>query len=139
MYQQLTIVGNLGRDPEMRYTPDGDPVTTLSIATNRKWNNKDGSKGQETAWFRVTAWRRQAEIAAQYLHKGDQVMIVGRLSPDKQTGGPSIWTAQDGTPRANYEVTAERVVLLGNKGGTQQPQNQQHRQTTQTQNNTAPF
>lgn len=115
-YQKLIIVGNLGRDPEMRYTPDGTPVTTLNVATNRKWNNPDGSPGEETTWFRVTAWRKTAEIAAQYLTKGRQVMIEGRLTPDKTTGGPRIWTRQDGTAGASYEVTAERIVLLGSRG-----------------------
>ncbi len=115
-YQKLIIVGNLGRDPEMRYMPDGTPVTTLSVATNRKWNNPDGSKGEETTWFRVTAWRKTAEIAAQYLTKGQQVMIEGRLTPDRATGGPKIWTRQDGTPGANYDVTADRLVLLGGRG-----------------------
>ncbi len=117
-YQKLIIVGNLGRDPEMRYMPDGTPVTTLSIATSRKWNNPDGSKGEETTWFRVTAWRKQAETAAQYLTKGRQVMIEGRLTPDKATGGPKIWTRQDGTAGASFEVTADRLVLLGGRGET---------------------
>ena len=115
-YQKLIIVGNLGRDPEMRYMPDGTPVTTLSIATNRRWNNPDGSKSEETTWFRVTAWRKTAEIAAQYLTKGQQVMIEGRLTPDKATGGPKIWMRQDGTAGASYEVTADRLVLLGSRG-----------------------
>lgn len=117
-YQKLIIVGNLGRDPEMRYMPDGTPVTTLSIATSRKWNNSDGSKGEETTWFRVTAWRKTAEIAAQYLTKGQQVMIEGRLTPDKATGGPKIWTRQDGTAGASFEVTADRLVLLSSRGET---------------------
>jgi single-strand DNA-binding protein len=117
-YQKLIIVGNLGRDPEMRYTPDGTPVTTLSVATNRKWNNPDGSQGEETAWFRVTCWRKTAEIAAQYLTKGRQVMIEGRLSPDRATGGPRIWTRQDGTAAASYEMTADRLVLLSGRGDT---------------------
>ncbi|HSQ39215.1 MAG TPA: single-stranded DNA-binding protein [Anaerolineales bacterium] len=116
-YQKLIIVGNLGRDPEMRYMPDGTPVTTMNIATNRKWNNPDGSKAEETTWFRVTAWRKTAEIAAQYLTKGQQVMVEGRLTPDKATGGPKIWTRQDGTAGASYEVTADRIVLLGSRGG----------------------
>ena len=115
-YQKLIIVGNLGKDPEMRYMPDGTPVTTLSIATNRKWNNADGSKAEETTWFRVTAWRKTAEIAAQYLTKGQQVMIEGRLTPDRTTGGPKIWTRQDGTAGASYEVTADRIVFLGSRG-----------------------
>ncbi len=111
-YQKLIIVGNLGRDPEMRYMPDGTPVTTLSIATTYRWNSPDGSKNEETTWFRVTAWRRDAEIAAQYLSKGRQVMIEGRLTPDKATGGPKIWTRQDGTAGASFEVRADRIVLL---------------------------
>jgi len=114
-YQKLIIVGNLGRDPEMRYLPDGTPVTTLSIATNRRWNNGDGSRGEETTWFRVTCWRKTAEIAAQYLTKGRQVMVEGRLTPDKATGGPRVWTRQDGTAGASYEVTVDRLVLLGGR------------------------
>lgn len=117
-YQKLVIVGNLGRDPEMRYTPDGTPVTNLNIATNRRWNNQDGSKGEETVWFRVTVWRRQAEIAAQYLSKGRQVMIEGRLTPDKATGGPRVYQRQDGTYGASYEMTADRIVFLGGRGET---------------------
>ncbi len=115
-YQKIIIVGNLGRDPEMRYTADGTPVTSFSMAVNRRWNNPDGSKGEETTWFRVSAWRRQAEIAAQYLSKGRQVMVEGRLNPDRETGGPRIWTGQDGQPRASFEVTADNIVFLS--GGT---------------------
>ncbi len=118
-YQRLIIAGNLGRDPEMRYTPDGTPVTTFSVATNRRWTNQDGSRGEETVWFRVTVWRRQAEIAAQYLKKGRQVLVEGRLTPDRATGGPRVWTGQDGTPRASYEVTAERIVFLGGRAGAE--------------------
>ena len=114
-YQKLILVGNLGRDPEMRYTSDGTPVTTISVATNRRWNNADGSKGEETIWFRVTLWRRDAENAAQYLQKGRRVLIEGRLTPDKATGGPRIWTGQDGSARASYEVTADRIVYLGSR------------------------
>ena len=117
-YQKLIIVGNLGRDPEMRYTPDGTPVTSFSIATSRKWNNADGSQGEETTWFRVTAWRKTAEIAAQYLSKGRQVMVEGQLTPDRATGGPKIWTRQDGTAGASYEVRADRIVFLGSRGDT---------------------
>ncbi len=116
MYHKVIIVGNLGRDPEMRYTPDGAPVTTFSVATNRRWNNPDGSQGEETIWFRVTCWRRQAEIANQYLKKGSKVLVEGRLQPDKETGGPRVWTAQDGKPRASFELTAENLRLLTGKG-----------------------
>ena len=65
MYQKIIIVGYLGRDPEMRYTPDGTPVTNFSVATSRRWNNPDGSQGDETTWFRITAWKRQAETCNQ--------------------------------------------------------------------------
>ena len=114
-YQKLIIVGNLGRDPEMRYMSDGTPVTSFSMATSRKWTNPDGTPGEETVWFRVSAWNKTAEIAAKYLTKGRQVMIEGVLTPDKATGGPRVWTGQDGTARANFEVRADRLVLLGSR------------------------
>ncbi len=114
-YQKLIIVGNLGRDPEMRYMPDGTQVTTLNIATNRRWNSPDGSKNEETTWFRVTLWRKDAENAAQYLSKGSRILVEGRLTPDKATGGPKIWTRQDGSAGASYEVTADRFVMLSSR------------------------
>ena len=117
MYQKLIIMGNLGGDPEMRYTPDGTPVTNFSVATNRKWNNPDGSQGEETIWFRVTAWRKLAETCNQYLSKGRQVFVEGRLTPDKTTGGPRIWTGNDGKARASYEMTADAVKFLGGPRG----------------------
>ncbi len=116
MYHKVTIIGNLGSDPEMRYMPDGTPVTSFSVATNRKWKNSDGSPGEETVWFRVSAWRRLAETTNQYLSKGRQVFIEGRLTPDRATGGPRIWTANDGTPRASYEITALEVKFLSGGG-----------------------
>ena len=116
MYHKLVIVGNLGRDPEMRYTPDGTPVTNFSVATNRKWNRPDGSQGEETVWFRITTWRRMAEVCNQYLQKGRQVLIEGRLNPDQATGGPRVWTGNDGVARASFEVTAETVKFLGGRG-----------------------
>jgi len=115
MYQKIIIVGNLGRDPEMRYTPDGKSVTTLSVAANRQWTNKDGSPVKETAWFRVSVWGRQAEACNQYLTKGSQVFIEGALRPDQQTGGPRIWTGNDGQPRASFEIFAQTVRFLGGR------------------------
>ena len=114
-YLRLIVVGNLGRDPEMRYMPDGTPVTNISVATTRKWNNPDGSKGEETTWIRVTLWHKNAENAAQYLKKGSKVLVEGRLNPDKTTGGPKIWTKQDGSAGASYEMTADRIVYLSSK------------------------
>jgi single-strand DNA-binding protein len=113
MYQKLIIAGNLGGDPEMRYTPSGQAVTNFSVATNRKWSNPDGSQAEEVTWFRVTAWGKLGETCNQYLSKGRAVLIEGRLNPDKGTGGPRVWTGQDGQPRASFEVTAETVKFLG--------------------------
>jgi single-strand DNA-binding protein len=116
MYQKVTIIGNLGRDPEMRYTPSGTAVTDFSVATNRKWTNKDGTPGEETAWFRCSAWGKTAETVNQYLTKGRQVFIEGRLNPDSATGGPRVYTRGDGTPGAQFEVTIERIQFLGGRG-----------------------
>lgn len=115
MYHKVVIVGNLGRDPEMRYTPDGTPVTNFSVATNRRWNNPDGTQNEETIWFRVTAWRQLAEVCNQYLSKGRQVLVEGRMTPDRETGGPRVWVGQDGQPRASFEVTALTVKFLGGR------------------------
>ena len=115
MYQKIIIVGNLGRDPEMRYTPSGQPVTNLSVATNRKWTSADGTPGEETIWFRVTAWGKLGETCNQYLSKGRQVLVEGRLRPDPNTGGPRIWTRQDGTSGASFEITAFTVKFLGGR------------------------
>ena len=120
MYQKLVIVGNLGRDPEMRYTPQGTPVTSFSVATNRRWTNADGSRGEETAWFRVSAWRALAETCAEHLSKGQRVLVEGRLRPDGESGGPRIWTGSDGVPRGSYEVTAVAVTFLGGKKASEE-------------------
>lgn len=116
MYQKVVIVGNLGTDPEMRYTPSGQAVTNFSIATNRRWTGSDGNQKEEVTWFRVSTWGKLAEVCNQYLSKGRQVMVEGRLRGDPETGGPRIWTAQDGSPRANYELTALEVKFLGTRG-----------------------
>ncbi len=116
MYQKVIIVGNLGSDPEMRYMSDGTAVTSFSVATSRKWTNRgSGDQQEETTWFRVSVWRRQAEIANEYLSKGRQVLIEGRLKPDPQTGGPRIWTRQDGTAGASFELTADYVRFVGGR------------------------
>ncbi len=84
MYHQIIIVGRLGRDPEMRYTPSGTPVTGFSMATGRKYNKGDGQLVEETIWIRVSVFGKQAESSAQYLKKGSMCLIEGRLSPDPQ-------------------------------------------------------
>lgn len=117
MYQKIIVVGNLGRDPEMRYMPDGTGVTSFSIATNRRWTDRStGQPVEETTWFRVSIWGRQAEIAQQYLTKGQLVLVEGRITPDRQTGGPRLWTAQDGTVRASFEINADNFRMMGSRG-----------------------
>ena len=115
MYHKIIILGNLGNDPQMRYTQDGTPVTNFSVATNRRWNGSDGQQNEETVWFRVTTWRRLAETCAEYLKKGRQVLVEGRLKPDPETGGPPIWTGNDGSVRASFEVVAVTVRFLGGR------------------------
>ncbi len=112
MYHTIIIVGNVGRDPEMRYTPSGQAVTSFSVATNRQYTASNGEQVKETIWFRVTTWGKMAEICNQYLKKGTKVLVEGRLAPDRNTGGPRIWTKQDGTVGASYEVTANTVRFL---------------------------
>jgi len=111
MYQQLIIVGNLGADPEMKYTQSGKAVTELRIAVNRVWTNQDGSRGEETTWFRVSCWGGLAETTNKYLSKGRQVMVVGRVSA-------SAYMGQDGQPRASLDVTAQEVKFLQGGGSS---------------------
>lgn len=119
MYHTIIIVGNVGKDPEMRFTPSGQAVTSFSVATNRQYTASNGEQVKETIWFRVSAWGKQAEICNQYLRKGSKVLVEGRLTPDKNTGGPRVWTKQDGTAGASFEVTASTVRFLSprNEGG----------------------
>lgn len=116
MYHTIIIVGNLGRDPEMRYTPSGQAVTNFSVATSRQYTGSDGNQVKETIWFRVSAWGKQAETCNQYLKKGSKVLVEGRLTPDLSTGGPRLWQRQDGTTSANFEITANTVRFLSSRG-----------------------
>ncbi|HEX6304070.1 MAG TPA: single-stranded DNA-binding protein [Anaerolineales bacterium] len=122
MYHTLIIVGNLGGDPEMRYTPSGQAVTNFSVATNRQYTNSNGEAIKETTWFRVATWGKTAETCNQYLRKGSRVLVEGRLTVDAATGGPRIWTRQDGTAAANYEVTAQVVRFLSSRSETEEYQ-----------------
>ncbi len=114
MFHKVILVGNLGRDPEMRYTPSGQAVTNLSVATNRAYTDSNGNQVKETIWFRVSVWGKQAETVHQYLRKGRQVLIEGRLVGD-ESGNPRIWNRQDGTPAASFEVSAQNVRFLGGR------------------------
>jgi single-strand DNA-binding protein len=115
-HQLVVLVGNLGKDPEMKFLPSGTAVTNFSIATNRKWNDPDGTKHEETTWFRIATFGKTAENCNQFLKKGQQVYVQGRLNCDPSTGGPKIFQRQDGTAGAAFEVTASEVRFLGSKG-----------------------
>lgn len=112
---KIQIIGRLGRNPEMRYTPSGQPVTTMSVATTRQYTNAQEEKKEETCWFRVTVWGKMAELCNQYLQKGSLVEIWGRMNPDAN-GNPRIWDKQDGTKGASFEVTANEVNFLDSRG-----------------------
>ena len=102
---QILLIGNVGSDPQMRYTPQGTAVTDFSLAVNNYRRSTDGEREQETEWFRVTAWDRQAESVNQYLTKGQKVFVEGRLSTNQ-------WTQEDGQQRTSLEVRAFRVIFL---------------------------
>ena len=118
MYQTTTIIGHLGRDPEMRYMPSGDPVTSFSVACDRQWNDKSGAKMKETTWFRVSVFGKQAENCNQYLTKGSKVLVEGRLGIDAKTGGPKTFTRQDGTVSSAFELIANITRFLSSKEET---------------------
>jgi single-strand DNA-binding protein len=116
MFHTIIIVGNVGKEPEMRYTPSGQAVTSFSLASNRSYTGQNGQQIKETTWFRVSVWAKQAETVSQYVHKGSKVLVEGRLTVDPATGGPRVWTRQDGTPGASFEVSATTVRFLSSKG-----------------------
>ena len=116
-YQKCQIIGRLGADPEMRFAPSGQPVVNFSVATNRKYNKADSEEVKETSWFKVSAWGKLAEACNAYLKKGGQVFVEGRLIGDPATGGPRLWTRQDGSPVASFEIHADLVQFLDGKNG----------------------
>lgn len=113
MYQQITLIGNLGNDPELRYTPAGIPVASFSLAVSKTWT-EDGQKREKTTWFRVTAWRKQAETVSQYLHKGSKVLVVGEIEEAR------AYTDRQGNNRASLEVTAQTIKFLSGRGDGEQ-------------------
>ena len=109
-YQYTIIIGNVGRDPEMRYTQSGVAVADFSVAVSRRWTDRTSNEQREkTTWFRVSAWRGLAETVNQYVHKGMQVMVSGEVDA-------SAYTGQDGSPRATLEITARDIQFLGRRG-----------------------
>ncbi|MCR4407023.1 MAG: single-stranded DNA-binding protein [Anaerolineae bacterium] len=111
---KVMVIGYLGRDPEMRYTPSGRPVTSFSVATSRSWIAADGERREETEWFNVVAWGNLAEICKQHLYKGQQVYVEGRL----QTRG---WEDADGKKHYRTELVANEMIILGNRKGVEVP------------------
>ena len=108
---KVQIIGNLGRDPEVRYTPNGNAVCNVSVATTRQWKNKEsGDKQEETEWHRVVFYDRLAEIAGEYLKKGRPVYVEGRLKTRK-------WTDKDGVEKYTTEIVADQMQLLGSREG----------------------
>jgi single-strand DNA-binding protein len=105
---KILIIGNVGRDPEMRYTPNGNPVTSFSVATSRRYTTQ-GEQREETEWFRVSAWNRLAETCNQYVTKGMKVFVEGRLSSNE-------WVGQDGEKRFGLDITASEVKFLNRPG-----------------------
>ena len=114
-YQIEIFTGNLGKDPESRFTPAGQQVTSFSVGSNREYTASNGEKVKETVWRRVSAWGKLAEVCSNYLKKGSRVLVEGRLVPDKATGNPRIWTTSDGKAAANFEVVASSVTFLSPK------------------------
>ena len=115
-YHTVIVVGNLGRDPEMRYTPSGQAVTNFSVAVNDDYTNNNGERVKRTIWFRVSAWGKQAENCNQYLHKGSKVLVEGRLVVDPNTGGPRVWSGSEGQSRASFEISAQTIRFLTPRG-----------------------
>ncbi len=102
---KVMIIGHLGRDPEMRYTPSGKPVTTFTVAVSRSWNSGDGERHSETEWFNVVAWGNLAETCKQYLSKGQQVYIDGRLQTRR-------WDDKEGVKHTSVEIVANEMIML---------------------------
>ena len=109
---KIIIIGNVGRDPEMRYTSSGQAITGFSVAVNESYTNSNGEKVKNTIWFRVSAWGKQAEICNQYIKKGSKILAEGKLTADKTTGSPRIWTKGDGEAQTSFELSASYVEFL---------------------------
>ena len=109
MLNMAQIIGHLGRDPDVRYTPEGTAIANLAVATNQTWKDKSGEKQERTEWHRVVLFGKVAEIAGEYLKKGSLVYLQGRLQTRK-------WQGDDGQDRYTTEIAAERMKMLGGKG-----------------------
>jgi len=107
---KVIVIGNLGRDPELRYTASGQPVTSFTVATNERWNDRDGKPQERTEWHRIVVWGKQAENCANYLQKGRSVYVEGRLQTRE-------WEDKEGQKRQTTEIVAQTVQFLGSRDG----------------------
>ncbi len=110
-FSKVTVAGALAKDPEMRYTPSGQPVTSFSIPVSRRYETH-GEQVNETIWHRVTVWGNAAEACNKYLKKGSIVLVEGRLIPDRKTGGPRLYQRSDGSAGASFEMNALSIQFL---------------------------
>lgn len=120
-YQKLVIVGNLGRDPELRYSDQGEAFCNFTVATNYSYKDRDGNRVKKTTWFRVSVSGGQAEACNTFLSVGSQVLVEGTLTADQTTGGPRMFERNDGTVGANFEIRASRVVFLASEEREAEP------------------
>lgn len=125
---KVMVIGHLGRDPEMRYTPSGRPVTTFTVAVSRSWNTADGERRTETEWFNIVSWGNLAEICKQYLYKGQQVYIEGRLQTRR-------WEDKESQKHTSVEVVANEMMMLGDRreSGSQSQEENQEEETSEPQ------
>ncbi|MCX6054837.1 MAG: single-stranded DNA-binding protein [Chloroflexi bacterium] len=114
---KVMIIGHLGRDPEMRYTPSGRPVTTFTVATNRSWNTTDGERHNETEWFNIVVWGNLAEVCNKYISKGQQVYLEGRLQTRR-------WQDAEKNKRSSVEIIASEMMILGDRRDSVQSNNE---------------
>ena len=120
MYQHITLIGNLGRDPELRYTPAGQAVLDMSMATKETWKDQAGEKQDRTTWWKVSVWGKQAENCNQYLKKGSRLLVEGTMRGD-ENGNPRTFQKKDGTTGTSFELTAKDVRFLSSNSTNETP------------------
>ena len=112
MFHRTEVIGNVGKDTEMRYLPNGTAVAAFSVAANEQFKNSSGEQVKRTVWYRVSVFGKLAEVCNRFVKRGMLVYVSGRLAADPATGGPRIWNKNDGTPSSSFEVTAQEVKFL---------------------------
>ena len=128
---KVLLLGNLGRDPEVRYTASGKAVTTFTLATSQRWRDQDGNDQERTEWHRVVAWGRLGEIAGEYLNKGKQVFVEGRIQTRE-------WEDQEGNRRTTVEIIASDMIMMGGGSGFSQQKDAEEGPPRQTSKQSGP-